>query len=190
MTKPLSFLEQSAVDVAPQLLGCILERTINDKVIRVRIVEVEAYAQQDAASHSFKGETPRTATLFGPSGHLYVYFTYGMHYCCNVVTGAQGVGEAVLIRAVEPIDGEDIMMTLRHKTGVQLSNGPAKTCQALGIDATLDGHDLVSTPLVLRQPSNPLRFDIIQTTRIGITKNSEYRWRFYIKNNPYVSHPI
>lgn len=131
-----------AVDAAKRLLGCILEREIDGKTVRVMIVETEAYDETDAASHSFNGRTPRTDVMFGPAGHLYIYFTYGMHYCCNVVTGQKGEGSAVLLRAAEPLIGEDILEKRRSKTGVDVTNGPAKLCQSLGIDKKMNGHDL------------------------------------------------
>jgi DNA-3-methyladenine glycosylase len=167
----------------------MLERTVAGNLIRVRIVEVEAYDQSDAASHSYKGRTARTEIMFGPAGRLYVYFTYGMHYCCNIVTGDTGIGAAVLIRAVEPQVGTANMQTLRPRSGVDMSNGPAKLCQALGIDARLNGHDLTEAPLKLI-PQSPLDSEhIVQTTRIGISKDKDKPWRFYIKDNPYVSKP-
>jgi DNA-3-methyladenine glycosylase len=182
-----SGLKKDAVTVARRLLGSILEREINGKVIRVKIVETEAYDQNDAASHSYKGRTPRTDIMFGPAGHLYVYFTYGMHYCCNIVTGAVGEGSAVLIRAVEPLEGTEFMQENRPVSGIELTNGPAKLCQALAIDKQLNGHNLSSAPLVLHiQP--PTNEHIVQTTRIGISKDKDRLWRFYIKDNPYVSH--
>lgn len=181
-------LNGSAAEVAPRLLGCLLERTINGRVLRARIVETEAYDQTDVASHSYNGQTPRTKVMFGEAGHLYVYFTYGMHYCCNIVVGPVGYGAAVLIRAVEPLAGEDIMALGRGgKSGIELSNGPAKFCQALGIDKTLNGHDLSQPPLKL-VPSDQLPATMIkQTTRIGISRGKDVLWRFYITGNPYVS---
>lgn len=181
------FLVAPAHKVAPQLLGCVLVREVNGKIIRARIVETEAYDQTDAASHSYKGKTPRTDVMFGPAGHLYVYFTYGMHYCCNIVVGEEGEGAAVLIRAVEPIDGEEIMASNRDKTGIQISNGPAKLCQALLIDKKLNGHDLNQSPLKLLVQKSPEKSDIVQTTRIGISQGKDVPWRFYLKGNPYVS---
>lgn len=187
MADSFAFLNQSAEVVAPRLLGCILEREINGHLIRVRIVETEAYDQTDAASHSYKGRTPRTEIMFGPSGHLYVYFTYGMHYCCNIVTGPEGVGSAVLIRAVEPLEGEELMQELRGHSGVALTNGPAKLCQALGINKEMNGHDIRESPLVLRiQPALPAS-RVTQTTRVGISHAKDVPWRFYITGNPYVS---
>lgn len=187
----LSFLEGEAAEVAPLLLGCILERTIHNQTkIRVRIVETEAYDQTDIASHSYKGKTSRTEVMFGSAGHLYVYFTYGMHYCCNIVVGSVGYGAAVLIRAVEPIDGRDAMAARRPgKNGSELSNGPAKLCQALAIDMQLNGHDLRYDPLrLVRQERLPLH-KIIQTTRIGLRHAKETPWRFYVAGNSYVSRP-
>jgi DNA-3-methyladenine glycosylase len=182
-----SVLKKDAVTVARRLLGSILEREIDSKIMRVRIVETEAYDQSDAASHSYKGRTPRTDIMFGPAGHLYVYFTYGMHYCCNIVTGAEGEGSAVLIRAVEPLEGTEFMQENRPVSGIELTNGPAKLCQALVIDKHFNGHDVSRTPLTLHlQP--PTRKQVVQTTRIGISKDKDRLWRFYIKNNPYVSH--
>lgn len=182
-----TFLEKPSAVVAPLLLGCILEREIEGRRIRVRIVEVEAYDEKDAASHSYKGQTPRTDVMFGPPGHLYVYFTYGMHYCCNIVTGKQGTGAAVLIRAVEPLDGIEHMRQFRNKNGVELTNGPAKLCQALAIDAQMNGHDLTRSPLKLvLQPSVDPEY-IIRTTRIGISQAKDVPWRFYLTDNAYVS---
>ena len=105
MNKFPDFLESSADEVAKKLLGCELERQLDGGTIRVRIVETEAYDQDDEASHAFGGKRKRNATMFGPAGNLYVYFTYGMHYCCNIVAGHEGYGAGALIRAVEPVAG-------------------------------------------------------------------------------------
>lgn len=186
-TESFEFLNDSVETVARRLLGCELEREIDGRTIRVRIVETEAYDQTDAASHSYKGKTPRTDIMFGPAGHLYVYFTYGMHYCCNVVVGEAGYGAAVLIRAAEPVVGEDVLVTRRgNKRGVDLLNGPAKLCQALAINKTMNGHNLVESPLRLRvQPE--VKKEVVTTTRVGISQAKDVPWRFYIKNSPYVS---
>ena len=112
ITNPI-FFTVSAVELAQKLLGKILVRNINGKLIKVKIVETEAYHQRDAASHSYRGETPRNSVMFGPAGVAYVYFTYGMHYCFNVVTGLAGEGSAVLIRALEPVEGLDVMRANR-----------------------------------------------------------------------------
>lgn len=176
--------------VARRLLGCELSRIVDGVLLRGRIVETEAYKQSDAASHSYRGKTPRTDVMFGPPGHLYVYFTYGMHYCCNVVVGPEGYGAAVLLRAIEPLAGQDTMLTNRRgRGGHELTNGPAKMCQALMIDRTCNGHDLAQPPVQLDLlPELPTN-QIVQTTRIGITRAIDQPWRFYIKDNPYVSRP-
>lgn len=187
MSTLTDFLSQPSHIVAPQLLGCTLERIIDGRLLRAKIIETEAYTQTDAASHSYRGKTARTEVMFGPSGHAYVYFTYGMHYCFNIVTGAIGEGSAVLVRAVEPLDGVETMMCHRGKTGVELTNGPAKLCQALRINKELNGHDLSKDPLTLT-PSYPLPTEeITQTTRIGISQAKDIPWRFYISSSPYVS---
>jgi DNA-3-methyladenine glycosylase len=173
---------------ARRLLGCQLVLDADGQSVAGRIVETEAYDQADAASHSYKGQTPRTDVMFGPPGHLYVYFTYGMHYCCNVVTGPVGYGSAVLIRAVEPLEGLDAMQLRRSgRSGLELTNGPAKVCQAFDIDKRWNGHDLRQPPLQL-VPGEPIAAaDIVQTTRIGIRQAQDVPWRFYIKDNEYVS---
>ena len=193
MTKhedPFTFLENPASEVAPRLLGCILERTIGHKTLRAQIVETEAYDQTDVASHSFKWKTPRTEVMFGKAGHLYVYFTYGMHYCCNIVTGRRGYGAAVLIRAVEPLEGKDIMMVNRGgQSGHLLTNGPAKFCQAFAIDKSLNGHDLHREPLRLMAQEKLSDKQVVTAKRIGISRGQDAPWRFYIRGNPYVSKP-
>lgn len=173
---------------ARRLLGCVLERTIDGATVSVKIVETEAYDQTDAASHSYKGRTPRTDIMFGPAGRLYVYFTYGMHYCCNVVTGQEGEGVAVLIRAVEPLDNEELLARRRGgRRGVELTNGPAKLCQALGITKTLNGHDLERAPLRLKMMPEVTLKEIIVTKRIGIHRAVDTPWRFYLKNSHNIS---
>lgn len=183
----LTFLDAPAYDVAPRLLGCELVREIDGHMIQVRIVETEAYDQTDVASHSYRGETERTRVMFGEYGHLYAYFTYGMHYCANIVTGPKGHGAGVLIRAVEPIEGVDSIERRRGKTAVEATNGPAKLCQALAIDKRLNGHDLRGGELRLIQQEPLPSTAIVQTTRIGISEGQDMPWRFYIAGNPYVS---
>ncbi|MDB5163766.1 MAG: DNA-3-methyladenine glycosylase [Candidatus Saccharibacteria bacterium] len=181
-------LEPDSVTVAPTLLGCYLVRQLNGQRVVGKIVETEAYHQRDAASHSYRGQTPRNSVMFGPPGFAYVYFTYGMHYCMNVVTGQPGEGSAVLIRALEPLEGLELMQENRGgKSESELTNGPAKLCQALGVDKRLNGHDLSapSLQLVLGSPLPTSR--IVQTTRIGIRHDTDKPWRFYIKDNPFVS---
>lgn len=168
--------------VARRLLGCELHRELDGVVLRGRITEVEAYDQNDAASHSYRGKTPRTEVMFGPSGYLYVYFTYGMHYCCNVVTGPEGVGSAVLIRSVEPLEGREKMRERRgNRSDTELTNGPAKLCQAFGIDAYLNGHNLKDSPLRLIVKPAVNDQDIAITPRIGISKAVDAPLRFILK---------
>ncbi len=168
-----------------------------NKVLRVgdragRIVEVEAYVgEADPASHAFRGRTPRNATMFGPAGHLYVYFTYGMHFCANVVTGAPGIAEAVLLRALHPIDGIEEMQLARPAATreTDLCSGPAKLCQALGIDRTTDGVDLCGrdAPVRLLDDGTPPPDEPLVTTRVGIRVATERPWRFAVPGDPHVS---
>jgi DNA-3-methyladenine glycosylase len=184
-----SWLIGDAPDVARRLLGCELERQLNGRLVRLRIVETEAYHQTDAASHSYKGRTARTEVMFGPPGRLYVYFTYGMHYCMNIVCGPEGEGSAVLIRAAEPLSGEDMLEQYRGKTGIELTNGPAKLCQALAVDKLLNGHDLAQPPLQLIKMPELSATEIVVSTRIGISQARDMPWRFYVRDNSYVSKP-
>ncbi|HMI08884.1 MAG TPA: DNA-3-methyladenine glycosylase [Candidatus Saccharimonadales bacterium] len=188
MLESFDFLRKSAPKAAERLLGCQLEAEVNGQRAAVRIVETEAYDQTDAASHSYNGRTKRTDIMFAPAGHLYVYFTYGMHYCCNIVVGEEGYGAAVLIRAVEPVEGEDELIKNRDgKGGVEITNGPAKLCQALGINKRMNGHDLSKKPLRLLPLPALVEKDIITTTRVGISKAKDVKWRFYIRGNSYIS---
>lgn len=186
----MEFLSGSSEKVAPKLLGCKVVRHTSDGIMSGMIVEAEAYHSRDEASHSYRGETERTKAMFGPCGHAYVYFTYGMHFCFNVVTGREGSGQGVLIRALEPTEGIEIMKKNRGiENELQLTNGPAKLAQALSIDKNLYGHDLSRAPLMLERERAIDPINIVQTTRIGIKKDSHRPWRWYIKNNPYVSVP-
>jgi DNA-3-methyladenine glycosylase len=190
MANEFAFLENFSPLAAPRLLGCEFERTLDGHTLRARIVEVEAYDQADAASHSYRGRTPRNDVMFGPSGYLYVYFTYGMHYCMNVVTGPDGHGAGVLIRAVEPLEGLEIMQQNRkNKLAKELTNGPGKVTQALGINRELGGHDLHEAPLKLIVKPAVLDEQIVRTTRVGISSAKDVPWRFYIAGNPWVSRP-
>jgi DNA-3-methyladenine glycosylase len=164
--------------VAPDLLGSVL--VVERHGIRVagRIIETEAYTADDPASHSFRGRTTRNEVMFSPAGHLYVYRSYGIHWCANVVTGSEGDGQAVLLRAVDPIEGADEM--LRRRGRRPLADGPGKLCQAFGLDGDDDGADLcgqgpirILADLGARPPVDP-----IAGPRIGITKAVETPWRF------------
>jgi DNA-3-methyladenine glycosylase len=160
-----------------------------------RIVEVEAYlGTRDPASHAYRGMTPRNEVMFGEGGHLYVYFTYGMHYCCNVVTGRIGEGGAVLVRAVEPVAGIRAMTARRsqgdgrRRTAHELCSGPGKLCQAFGIARAENGTDLCGGTIWLarkRGESPPRR--ISRSPRIGISSGREHLWRFFIPDTPFGS---
>lgn len=153
----------------------------------VRIVETEAYGPEDAASHSFRGETLRNGAMFGPSGRLYVYLIYGIHFCANVVVGPPGHGAAVLIRTVEPVAGGELLESNRGVAGPNATNGPGKLCQALAIDRDLDRHDLREQPLRLLTGTIAPDETILVTPRIGITRETELRHRFLIAESRYVS---
>lgn len=189
--KPLSqsFFARDARTVARELLGCRLAKITAEGIAAGIIVETEAYlGALDPASHAFRGPTPRTAVMFGPAARAYIYFTYGMHYCFNVVTGLEGVGEAVLIRALEPIEGLELMAKRRSTSDVrQLTNGPAKLVQALGITKADYGHDLLTPPLTISPGLQPRA--IVTSARIGISTAKTKPWRFTIKNNDYLSRP-
>ena len=191
MTQDLNLSEILNIPVeeaARRLLGAVIERTVNNTVLRVKIVEVEAYDQHDPASHTFQGPSVRNASMFKAAGHAYVYFIYGMHYCLNIVVGASDFGAGVLIRAVEPLEGEAEMIVNRGgRTGRELTNGPSKLCEALVINFDLNGHDISLPPLrLILAPSLP-DSQIVVTNRVGITKAADWPRRFYIRDNPFVS---
>jgi DNA-3-methyladenine glycosylase len=185
-----SFFARPSTVVAPELLGRILVRILPDGTrLAARLVEVEAYGPKDPASHAYRGPTPRNLVMFGPPGRLYVYFTYGMHFCSNVVTGQNGVGSAVLLRAAEPIEGLDVMAANR---GVEIANrlcgGPGRLTQAFGVGRAENGVDLVrdgSLHLRAGDPVAPHR--IARTTRVGVNVGIEPRWRFFERGSGYVS---
>jgi len=180
------FLEVSVDDAAPRLLGCELVSSIGGEEVRVRIVEVEAYDQFDPASHTFRGETPRNRAMFLGAGHLYVYRSHGIHFCCNVVTGEAGIGSGVLIRGAEPVHGIDAMIRRRGRGGAELSNGPGKIGQALAADLSLSGTSLADGPIrLIRRPAlSPEQVGI--GVRVGISKAADLPRRFYVRGNPYV----
>ncbi|WIK63895.1 DNA-3-methyladenine glycosylase [Gleimia hominis] len=178
------WLNLPAPQAARELLGCRLVSTIGDGRVEARIVEVEAYDQNDPASHTFKGQTPRNKAMFLSAGHAYVYLSYGIHHCLNVVCGQAGFGAGVLVRAVEPLVGLEVVAARRPTARKEWTNGPGKVCQALGVDLSLTGHDLCEPPLQLKREQ--LRADerILETTRIGISKAAEVPHRFYISEHP------
>ncbi len=182
-----SWLNIDAMTAAQRLLGCELDSSLDGVRVRVKIVETEAYDQNDEASHTYHGLSNRNKIMFKAAGHLYVYFTYGRYYCCNIVCGQKGFGSGVLIRAVEPLEGLEIMEQRRGMTGINITNGPGKVCQALGIDLSMNGHNLAKVPLQLIQRPKLNNSEVVQTQRIGISKAVTELRRFYIKNNLYIS---
>ena len=183
-----SFYRRDPRDVAPDLLGKVLRLD----GVEARIVEVEAYCgSEDPGSHAFRGPTPRNATMFGPPGRLYVYFTYGMHWCMNAVCGDDGEGVAVLVRAAAPMRGIDAMRARRpaSRRDVDLCRGPARLCQAFGVDGTYDGADLVTADrgLALLDDGTPPPDDPVVGRRIGLTKGAELPWRWYVPGDPHRS---
>ncbi len=190
-----AFFEPDARRVAPELLGQWLVRRTAEGLVAGLIVETEAYLHDDPACHAFRGPTRRNRAMFGPAGRAYVYFIYGNHWCFNAVCQAEGVGEAVLIRAIEPSVGADRMALRRPgRSLLELTNGPAKLCQALSIDGELDGAELTSlgSPVFLAEnPERALalaeRGPILTTTRIGIRLAAERPLRFHLERSPWVS---
>jgi DNA-3-methyladenine glycosylase len=195
---PRDFFARPSVEVAPDLLGCVLEHETADGLVAVRLTEVEAYAgASDPASHAYRGKTPRNAVMFGPPGHAYVYFTYGMYFCVNLVClGESGSASAVLLRAGTIVAGEELARTRRTRSSAaipsrDLARGPARLCLALGIDRALDGADVCVPPSPLRigtgaEPA--LRSVKIATgPRVGVSSAAEIPWRFWLEGDPTVS---
>jgi len=187
---PRSFFARPSPEVGPDLLGRILVRKVGDgTLLTARIVEAEAYQEDDPASHSFRGRTHRTEVMFGPPGHAYVYFTYGMHHCMNVVTGSTGEGSAVLLRAAEPLEGLEEMARRRGTNDTRaLCSGPGRLCQALGIDRAENGLDLVRGRLLWLLEGAPVAPSTISVgPRVGITSGTERPWRFSVQGDRFVS---
>jgi DNA-3-methyladenine glycosylase len=236
VTLSRGFFARHAVEVAPELLGCVLEHETAAGLVAVELTEVEAYAgHSDPASHAYRGKTQRNAVMFGPPGHAYVYFTYGMHFCVNLVCLGQGSASAVLLRAGAVIAGEDVARVRRsgrkpgrlpaHQPAAgraplasrDLARGPARLCQALDIDKSLDGADVCAagSPLRIRPPqaqapghgtvadassmarsgSVPAWGDdppgtpgkIVSGPRVGVSRAAEVPWRFWTEGEPTVS---
>ena len=187
---PRDFYDRETELVAREMLGTVLEcQTPAGKSSGI-IVETEAYVgEHDPACHAAVGRTRRTEPLYGRPGLSYVYFIYGVHWCFNAVTRAEGLASAVLVRAVEPLSGIDLMERRRGHTvrGVNLTNGPGKVCAALGIDGAMNGLSLQRGPLVIREGRNVGTEEIETTARIGITKAVDWPLRFFLRENPWVS---
>lgn len=189
------FYSRPVLRVAKDLLGKILVKVESDKLLSGRIVEVEAYdGRIDQAAHSFIGRTERNEVMFREGGYFYVYFTYGVHHCCNVVTGKRNHGTAVLIRALEPIDGIEIMAKrryskkkLKEKELLNLTNGPGKICQAFGFTRKDSGIDLTGNKIFLIDQNRLSNSKTGISERIGITKSKELKWRFFEIGNHYLS---
>jgi DNA-3-methyladenine glycosylase len=196
---PRQFFARPAVEVAPDLLGCVISHSTAQGLVAVRLVEVEAYAgEADPASHAFRGRTARNAVMFGPPGHAYVYFTYGMHFCVNLVCQRPGEPEAVLLRAGQVIDGVPLAAarraggrppgpTLREN---DLARGPARLCEALGIDRSHDGADVADPASPLRVFAGPAPVsgtEISSGPRVGVSRAADVAWRFWITGDPAVS---
>ena len=194
MILPRSFYEEETVTVAKTLLGCYLVHREGNMTTSGIIVETEAYLQQDPAAHSFHGRTPGNSVLFGPAGHAHLFFVYGRYWCMNVVTGRGAGGEAVLLRALEPEEGIPVMQKRRGFKDLELlCSGPGRLTQALAITGKYNGRPLDAGPLQIWSPDSisgkgviPQQ-EVVQTTRVGISRAREFPYRFFLKGNPYVS---
>jgi DNA-3-methyladenine glycosylase len=195
---PRAFFARHAVEVAPDLLGCVIEHQTPAGLVAVALTEVEAYAgETDPASHAYRGKTRRNAVMFGPPGHAYVYFTYGMHFCVNLVCLGEHSVSAVLLRAGQVIAGADLARSRRSGRGVNhavgardLARGPARLCQALAIDRDLDGADACApgSPLRVLPPATPVRSaQVISGPRVGVSAAAQVPWRFWLEGEPTVS---
>lgn len=192
---PRERLARSVHEVAPELLGCHLEHVTAEGGVVVRLTEVEAYAGPgDPGSHAARGRTPRTAVMFGPPGHLYVYFSYGMHWCANVVCGPEGTASAVLLRAGEVVEGHELARRRRpaSRADRDLARGPARLCTALGITGEDDAHDVVASERVRLLQGEPVPPDQLRRgPRVGVSgpggSGEAYPWRVWIDGDPTVS---
>ncbi|WP_299058150.1 DNA-3-methyladenine glycosylase [uncultured Nocardioides sp.] len=185
MTDDLAdLLGDPAIEVAPRLLGAVLRH----RGVAVRLTEVEAYAgADDPGSHAFRGRTPRTTVMFGPAGRLYVYFTYGMHHCANVVCGPDGEAAAVLLRAGEVVEGIDLARERRpNSSDRDLARGPARLCRALDVDRQQDGADLRLGPVLELGPP-PTAGTVRTGPRVGLRQAPDRPWRFWLDAEPTVS---
>jgi DNA-3-methyladenine glycosylase len=174
--------------VAKELLGCRLVRILDGERLAGLIVETEAYrGHRDPASHAFRGRTRRNEVMFGPAGHAYVYFTMGAHFCLNITTERRGTPAAVLIRAIEPVEGIGMMKRNRGLDDLnRVADGPGKLTKALGIDGDLNGEDIVrSARLFLER--NTLPVETLASSRVGISAGKSFKWRFYVQGSEFVS---
>ena len=189
---PRGFYLRGTLTVARELLGKYLVRRLRGDHLSGIIVEVEGYlGERDPASHAYRGRTRRNDVMFWTGGHLYVYFTYGMHFCSNVVTGVEGKGHAVLIRALEPRHGIDARLRNRrpkHGNQTELLNGPAKICQALSIGRGENGTDLRGGEIwIAEDPDGGTVPHVARSARVGVSEGQDHSWRFYIPGTPFVS---
>ena len=184
---PRRFFQRYTPDVARDLVGCRLVRVVGGQMLSGVVVETEAYrGSRDPASHAFQGKTPRNEVMFGPAGHAYVYFTMGMHFCLNVTTEPDGVPAAVLLRALQPVEGIQAMMENRGVGDLRrLASGPGNLTKALRIDRDLNGEDIVESDRLRLEPGNAVPVGV--STRVGVSSGKTRRWRFYAKENPFVS---
>ncbi|MEU6221591.1 DNA-3-methyladenine glycosylase [Streptomyces sp. NPDC047022] len=184
-------LAHPAEEVAPKLLGAILTHETPEGTVSITITETEAYSgSADPASHAYRGRTPRNAVMFGPAGHLYVYRSHGLHWCANIVTGADGIATAVLIRAGRVIEGEDLARERRggKVESPRLARGPGNFCQALGITAEHNGTDLLTGASVALSEGEPVPAALIRVgPRVGVSKAHDWQHRFYLAGDPTVS---
>jgi DNA-3-methyladenine glycosylase len=193
---PREFFARPSVQVAPDLLGCVISHSTPEGLVAVMLVEVEAYAgEADPASHAFRGRTARNAVMYGPPGHAYVYFTYGMHFCVNLVCEPESHASAVLLRAGRVIDGVPLARArrsagARQQREVDLARGPARLCEAMAIDRSQDGADVADPGSALRAfaPRAAVRpADISTGPRVGISRAADVPWRYWITGDPAVS---
>jgi DNA-3-methyladenine glycosylase len=185
-----AFFDRPALEVAPELLGCVLVHEIDGERLEGRIVEVEAYLGDgsDPASHSHRGPTPRNAAMFGPPGHFYVYRSMGIHACANLVCGARGIGAAVLLRAVEPLRGVDAMTRRRGGRELrELTNGPGKLARAFGIGLEHDGSRALSGPLRVERRARGGSEPVLAGPRVGIREAADLPYRFWLADHPHVT---
>jgi len=184
---PREFYLRDTIEAARSILGRVIVHRTPGGIIAGRIVEAEAYTSNDPSCHACKGMTKRNARMFGPPGHAYIYFTYGMYFCLNAVTAPEGVGEAVLIRAAEPLEGIELMEKNRGTDVLtNLASGPGKLCMAFGLDKRENGLDLTGSNLTIVDDGFTPG-DIVTATRIGIRLATDRPWRFYLAGNPHVS---